>query len=70
MLPQRQLFYLDTANRVMMSQTTGSNSWSAALNVAPDDTAVAGSIALAVSSDTNRQGLNGIRVYYGKEGVY
>ncbi|KAK3691610.1 hypothetical protein LTR37_018565 [Vermiconidia calcicola] len=63
----RQLFYLDTAHRVMMSQTTGSNSWSAALNVAPDDTAVAGSIALAVSSDTNRQGLNGIRVYYASE---
>ena len=49
----------------MSSNTTGINDWPTPYNILPDDSALPGSKALAVIADTDTNGLNGLRVYFG-----
>jgi hypothetical protein len=50
----------------MSSNTTGINDWPTPYSILPDDSAMPGTKALAVCSDTDSSALNGIRVYFGK----
>jgi hypothetical protein len=63
---QRQVFYLDENGRIMSSNTTGINNWPTPYNILPSDSAMPGTKGLAVCADTDSNGLNGLRVYFGK----
>ena len=63
---QRALFFQNSVNMLMVTNTTGTQPWSAPYGILSDDElAMSDSIALAAGSDTSLSGLNGIRVYYG-----
>ena len=69
---KRGLFYLDSQKNVIVTYVTGSGTavqWSTPQQVQPTgQEAAAGSVALAACANatTGDEGLNGIRVYYGK----
>ena len=63
---QRALFFQNSVNMLMVTNTTGTQPWSVPYGILSDDElAMSDSIALAAGSDTALSGLNGIRVYYG-----
>lgn len=63
---QRALFFQNSVNMLMVTNTTGTQPWSVPYGILSDDElAMSDSIALAAGSDTSLNGLNGIRVYYG-----
>jgi len=67
---QRALFFQNSAGMVMVTNTTGTQPWSTPYGILRDDHAVVQGVGLAVGSGTNKQTLNGVRVYYGTFNVH
>lgn len=70
------MFYVDSASKLKTTNTSVDDPWPPGFEVLEwynsyyrldaSNAVEAGSIAMTASSDTNQQGLNGIRAYYGK----
>ena len=67
----RQVFFITSDGQLKTTQTNGNGTWSSPSdNILKGDKASTRSYALAACADTQSNGLNGIRVYYGSQNGY